>query len=219
MRMTTAVRVRRGLEESIVTGRLQPGDQLDVDAVCAEYACSRTPVREALHQLAASGLVEVRSKRGTFVSRLTVRELTERFEVMAELEGLCASLAASRMDAQTAALMHTHLAACEERCAADDVDGYYDTNSDFHRAVYAGSGNAFLRRQAELLQSNLEVYRRLQLRVGDRIRRSLAEHRAIADAIAMGDSATARRLAHDHVVVQGDEFTELVIRLQGRVLD
>ena len=202
-----------------MSGRLQPGEQLDVDALCTEFACSRTPVREALHQLSTSGLVQVRPKRGTFVARLTVRELTERFEVMAELEGMCAALAAARMSPEVVERMHRHLAACEERCEAGDVDGYYDANSEFHRAIYAGSGNAFLVAQAESLQGMLEVYRRLQLRVGDRIRRSLAEHRAIARAIVDGEADEARTRARDHVMVQGDEFAELVIRLQGRVLD
>lgn len=215
---STALRVRRGLEESIVTGRLRPGDQLDLDDICTEYGCSRTPVREAIQYLSNSGLVKVRPKRGTFVSRLTVRELTERFEVMAELEGLCAALSAHRMSPDVAERMNAHLRDCEAFFEADDVDGYYDANSKFHRAIYAGSGNTFLERQAVALQGRLEVYRRMQLRVGDRLRRSLAEHVEIATAIEAGDRDTARRLARAHVAVQGEEFTELVLSLPGRDL-
>lgn len=217
--MSTAVRVRRGLEESIVGGRYAPGDKLDLDAICTEYGCSRTPVREALQYLSNSGLVRIEPKRGTFVSRLTVRELTERFELMAEMEGLCASLAAHRMSAEQDVRLRAGLEACEQHFLTGDTDGYYDANSEFHQAIYAGAGNAFLARQAIWLQSHLEVYRRLQLRMGDRLSRSLDEHRAIVEAINAGDSDTARRLARAHVAIQGEEYTELVLSLHGRMLD
>lgn len=210
--MTEAVRVRRGLEEAIVAGRYRPGDKLDLTSISAEYGCSRTPIRDALQHLSNSGMVQIRPKHGTFVSRLSVRELAERFEVMADLEGLCAELAARRMLPAAAAEMTAWLEACQRFVQEDDPDGYYDANSRFHRAIYAGSGNEFLRTETEKLQGVLEVYRRLQLRVGDRMVRSLDEHRAIAEAILGHDAETARSLARAHVKIQGDEYTELVLR-------
>lgn len=213
--MTEAVRVRRGLEEAIVAGRYRPGDKLDLTSISAEYGCSRTPVRDALQHLSNSGLVQVRPKHGTFVSRLSVRELAERFEVMADLEGLCAELAARRMSPEAATDMTAGLEACQRFVAEDDPDGYYDANSRFHRAIYAGSGNEFLRTETEKLQAGLEVYRRLQLRVGDRMTRSLDEHRAIARAILEHEPETARARARAHVKIQGDEYTELVLRSEA----
>ncbi|MGJ9404448.1 GntR family transcriptional regulator [Arthrobacter sp. KK5.5] len=213
--MSEAVRVRRGLEEAIVEGRFRPGDKLDPEGIAAEYGCSRTPVRDALQHLSTSGLVEIRPKRGTFVSRLSMRELAERFEVMADLEGLCAELAARRMPPDVADEMTGWLVACEQFVDSGDPDGYYDANSRFHRTIYAGSGNDFLRRETEKLQGGLEVYRRLQLRVGDRMSRSLREHRAIAQAIRDGSAQEARALARTHVVIQGDEYTEMVLNLDG----
>ncbi|MFE7629695.1 GntR family transcriptional regulator [Kocuria sp. NPDC057446] len=210
--MTEAVRVRRGLEEAIVAGRYRPGDKLDLTSISAEYGCSRTPIRDALQHLSNSGMVQIRPKHGTFVSRLSVRELAERFEVMADLEGLCAELAARRMSPEAAAEMTTWLEACQRFVQAGDPDGYYDANSRFHRAVYAGSGNEFLRAEAEKLQGVLEVYRRLQLRAGDRMVRSLDEHRAIAEAVLGHDAEAARVRARAHVKIQGDEYTELVLR-------
>lgn len=210
--MTEAVRVRRGLEEAIVAGRYRPGDKLDLTSISAEYGCSRTPIRDALQHLSNSGMVQIRPKHGTFVSRLSVRELAERFEVMADLEGLCAELAARRMPPEAAAEMTAGLEACRRFVQEEDPDGYYDANSRFHRAIYAGSGNAFLRAETEKLQGALEVYRRLQLRVGDRMTRSLDEHQAIAEAILAHDPEAARARARAHVKIQGDEYTELVLR-------
>ncbi len=210
--MTEAVRVRRGLEEAIVAGRYRPGDKLDLASISAEYGCSRTPIRDALQHLSNSGMVQIRPKHGTFVSRLGVRELAERFEVMADLEGLCAELAARRMRPEDAAAMTAGLEACRRFVQEGDPDGYYDANSRFHRAIYAGSGNEYLRVEAEKLQGVLEVYRRLQLRVGDRMARSLDEHRAIAEAVLAHDPETARAQARAHVQIQADEYTELVLR-------
>ena len=67
-----------------------------------------------------------------------------------------------------------------------------------------------LRQQAFALKRVLQPYRRLQLRVPDRMRRSMAEHRVIADAIARGDAAAAETAARDHVLVQVKEFSNLV---------
>ena len=81
-----AMRVRRALENAIVDGRYPPGSRLDPEALAQEFDCSRTPIREALQQLEASGLVRVLPKRGTYVSEWAPGELAERFEVMAEVE-------------------------------------------------------------------------------------------------------------------------------------
>ena len=88
------LRIRRALENSIVRGRFLPGTRLDPEALAQEFDCSRTPIREAFQQLEASGLVRVMPKRGTFVTHWSPEELAERFEVMAEVEALCARLAA-----------------------------------------------------------------------------------------------------------------------------
>ena len=77
-------------------GKFLPCERLDTEALAMRFGCSRTPIREALQALEGSGLVSVRAKRGTFVTKLGVPELAERFEVMAELEAMCTRLAARR---------------------------------------------------------------------------------------------------------------------------
>ncbi|MGO4431327.1 FCD domain-containing protein, partial [Streptomyces sp. MCAF7] len=79
-----------------------------------------------------------------------------------------------------------------------------------HDIVYDSCGNEYLRQQAQTLKRALQPYRRLQLRVPDRMRRSLAEHREIADAVAGGDADTAENAARDHVLVQVKEFSQLM---------
>lgn len=209
--------IRQALENAIVDGRLTPGEKLDPEALAAEFACSRTPIREALQALAASGLVRVEPKRGSFVTELGLIELTERFEVMAEIEAMCARLAAERAAPAALAAIRDACAACETAAATGDSDAYYHQNTVFHHAIYAASGNRFLEAEALRLQTMLQPYRRRQLQLRGRIDRSLDEHRRIVAAIEAGDAARAAAEMQGHVIIQGDRFHALVaaLRTQG----
>ena len=92
--MRRAETLREALEQDIVTGKFRPGDRLDEQSLAARFEVSRTPIREALMQLASTGLVELQARRGAFVASLSFKDVVERFEVMAGLEGMCGALAA-----------------------------------------------------------------------------------------------------------------------------
>src|SRR5215467_9966658 len=96
-KITRAEELRLQLADEIVRGVLPPGAPLDETDIARRFKVSRTPVREALRQLAASGLIETRAHRGAVVAQPTIERLTGMFEAMAELEALCAGLAAERM--------------------------------------------------------------------------------------------------------------------------
>jgi DNA-binding GntR family transcriptional regulator len=209
-RVPESQRVRDALENAVIDGRYRPGERLDPAQLEQEFGCSRTPIREALQALERSGLVQIRPKRGTYVTELSISELAERFEVMAELEGMAARLATRRIEREALDELGQALRKCEKHATAGDADSYYYANAWFHGIVYDSCGNEYLRQQAHALKRALQPYRRLQLRVPDRMRRSLAEHRATADAIAGGDAESAENAARDHVLVQVKEFGHLV---------
>ena len=202
--------VRDELEEDIVNGRMAPGEQLHLEALVQRFGVSRTPVREALQQLEASGLVVVVPKRGTYVARVGMPELIQMFEVMAELEALCASLAARRVQAPALAEIAAAHSACEREAGSQDANAYYYANEQFHQLIYQACGNPFLVQQTTMLKNRLKPYRRLQLRLRNRIAQSLEEHRQIVNALQMGDGPTAARVARDHVLIQGQRFTDLM---------
>ena len=101
-KVTRAEELRLQLADEIVRGALAPGSALDETDIARRFNVSRTPVREALRQLAASGLIDARAHRGAVVARPSIERLTGMFEAMAELEALCAGLAAERMAARRA---------------------------------------------------------------------------------------------------------------------
>ncbi|MEY8877515.1 MAG: GntR family transcriptional regulator [Leptothrix sp. (in: b-proteobacteria)] len=205
--------LRESIEEEVATGRLPPGTHLDELELAARYGVSRTPIREALLQLAGEGLVEIRPRRGAVVAQASPQRLVEMFEVMAELEGMCARLAARRItEAELATLNQIH-ETCREATLQRDPDAYFYANEGFHRAIYAASHNAFLTEQAQALQRKLRPYRRLQLRVRNRVQRSFDEHQAIVDALHSGNADAAVLAVHTHVVVQGERFADLLAGL------
>lgn len=206
--------LREALEQDIVMGAFAPGARLDEVRLAERFEVSRTPIREALQQLAAAGLVDLQPRRGAFVRQRGIAEIVEMFEVMGELEGLCGRLAARRVLPEQTKDMQEAMHACEAEVERDDREAYYYANEAFHHAIYDASGNAFLARQARQLQTSLSPYRRLQLRVKNRMTQSLAEHRAIVEAILGGDEAAADAALRDHVVIQGERFNDLLAGLE-----
>lgn len=210
MKRSNTQRLRDALEDDIINGRRVPGERLEPLALCRDFEVSRTPVREAIQQLVASGLVTVMPKRGTFVARVGLDQLIEMFEVMAELEGMCARLAARRATEEELAELRQAMARCEAAAEAGDTDEYYYENESFHLAIYAASHNGFLASEASQLKQRLKPYRRLQLQVRHRMGNSLAEHREILAAIEAGDDEAAERRIREHVLIQGERFSDFV---------
>ena len=212
---TVAGAVTDALRERILSGALLPGAQLRQDALAEEFAVSRIPVREALLQLAVTGLVQTKPRRGAVVSTPEPHLLLAMFETMAEIEAACGRLAARRAAPEDAAALRQALSGCRAAMAIEDAEAYYAENYVFHTVVYRASHNAFLAEQALSLHRRLAPFRRLQLRVRQRLPQSLAEHEAIVDAILAGDAAEAADALRNHVLVQGDRFTDLVAGLRA----
>jgi len=210
---TRSEHVRELLEEGIATGTFPPGMRLDEVELSQRFDVSRTPLREALFQLASAGIVEMQPRRGTVVAEVSPHRMVEMFEVMGELEAMCGRLAARRMlPAEHERLLAAHRA-CEAARLANDPDKYYYENERFHHLIYEGSHNGFLEQQAGALHRRLRPYRRLQLRVRDRMPTSLREHEGVVQAILAGDAELTAQRLRDHVVVQGQRFADLVASL------
>jgi DNA-binding GntR family transcriptional regulator len=213
--MSHAQRLRQRIEDEIVSGELALGSRLDENQLAARFGVSRTPIREALLQLAVTGLIQTKPRRGAIVSAPEPHLLLAMFETMAEIEAACGRLAARRLVPEDAVALGAALDGCRAALATDDTEAYYAENYVFHTVVYRASHNAFLADQALSLHRRLAPYRRLQLRVRQRLPQSLAEHEAIVAAIVAGDERRASEVLRSHVIVQGDRFTDLVAGLRA----
>ncbi len=202
--------IRDELEDDIVNGKLSPGAQVQIEELASRFGVSRTPVREALQQLETSGLVEVLPKKGTYIKRIGMTELVQMFEVMAELEAMCARLAARRASDATVAAIEDAMRACEAVAATHDINGYYYVNERFHALIYDACGNPFLVQQTLALKNRLKPYRRMQLQLRHRMAQSQEEHRQILATIANGQPEAAADAARAHVLIQGQRFSDLM---------
>ena len=205
-RRTLAEDLRLQIADEIVRRQLVPGAALDETELARRFGVSRTPVREAIRQLAASGLIEVRAHRGAVVAKPDAERLTGMFEAMAELEGLCAGLAAERM---TVAERHVLEAAHEEMRAlirVGDPQRFHEVNEAFHGAIYAGAHNTYLAELTLTTRVRVQPFRRAQFRNLGRLSKSHAEHDQVVTAILRGDRARAASLMHAHIATVRDEY-------------
>ncbi len=192
------------LTAEIVDGLLTPGEHLDEASIAKRFDVSRTPVREALQALVSSGLASRERHRGVLVASLGRARLNEMFEVMADVEALCAGYAAERMTAtERYALDALHRESAGLVRQGNPVE-YAQFNSAFHSAIYGGSHNEFLAESAHSIRRRLNPFRGAQFRLDRRMGDSFEEHQQVVDAIMRGDTAGARTAMSSHVRVVGE---------------
>lgn len=214
-RLLLSDRVRNALTDEIASGALPAGTALDEQGLADRFGASRTPVREALRQLAVSGLVEIRPRRGVVVTRLTAEAIMDMFETMAEIEAMAIRLATYRMTP----LERSHLMRLHESSRAlveaHDVDAYDGFNRAFHEGLYQATHNGFLVEQAIGVRTRLSAFRRTQLRQGDRVRRSFEEHDGVMIAISQGDGEEASRRMRAHMLNAASALGQYIESHQG----
>jgi len=203
--------VAERLRTRIFAHELAPGSWIDEQALALEYGISRTPLREALKVLAAEGLVVLKPRRGCYVTQLSEQDLDEVFPVMALLEGRVAEEAARRATSADFAHLQAIHDELEEHAAANDADRFFDANQRFHAALQEIAGNRYLAQLIDDSRKVIKLTRRDSLRLDGRLRQSLAEHRAILDALRTGDAALAGQRMHDHLL----SGREALARLHG----
>lgn len=208
----------RLLEDDILNSVLKPGDRLDEQSLARHFEVSRTPVREALRHLASSGLVDIRKNQGATVKRLTTAELIEMFQVMAEYEGLSARLSARRMTRDEIAEMRRRHEECAAMAQAEDHDGFYAANNEFHDTIFRGARNGFLQMESRKLRNRLNVYRR-HITTPRKMALSVVEHGRIVDAIAAGDEDVAHNLMRQHVDLLAGAAADVLLALETEKIE
>ncbi len=197
---TRTEELRLQIAEDITSGRLVPGTALEEVEIAKRYGVSRTPVREALRNLAAAGLVEARPHRSALVAHPSMERLRGMFDVMAQLEAMCAGLAAVQATpVERAALVRLHddlaraiHAGDEEPCNAFD--------ERFHSTVNAGCHNEYLAELATATRVRLRPFLRAKYRSLERLAESYREHDRVLTAILRGDRAEAEAAMRAHVL-------------------
>jgi DNA-binding GntR family transcriptional regulator len=190
------------LRHMVFERQLVPGEWIDELKLAHEWQISRTPLREALKVLAAEGLVQAVPRQGCRVTEMSEDDADELFPVMALLEGRCAFEAVRKATPEGIATLRRLHESLETHAAANDIDGYYRANHEFHSTVQALADNRWLDRATNELRKFLRLLRGRQLNWPGRIADSINEHRVLIAAIEQRDAARAERLMHDHLMAQ-----------------
>ena len=188
-------RVRR----QIVEGVLEPGEKISEKDLCAAYAVSRTPLREALKVLAREGLVVLTPHRGAHVSRLTISDIEEAFPVIGALEGLAGELAcaqATDQEIEKISFIHKKM---ETAYRNKDRLRYFRFNKDIHEALAIAARNPTLNRMREMLDGRVRRARYYANISTGRWDQAMKEHEAILAALKARDGMRLGRILQDHL--------------------
>ena len=185
------------LREKIMSGELASGERLVEERLSEEFAVSRMPVREALRQLSASGLVIIEPRRGASVAKFHGDLLRELVEVRATLEALNARLAAKRHDPEQIAALEALLAEGVKNAHSGGDDVLGDLNQKFHTALGKVAANSVLQEVMLSLRDRTAVL--FAPRSRERAPQNWEEHAAILRAVIKGDPELAGLLAARHI--------------------
>lgn len=205
-RTTRAEELRLQLADEIVRGSLAPGAALDETTLARRFEVSRTPVREAIRLLAASGLVEVRAHRAAVVARPGAEQLAGMFEAMAELEALCAGFAAERMTSPERRGLEDIHEKLRVLIQSGDPQRYHEVNEAFHNCIYNGAHNTYLAEITLATRARVQPFRRAQFRNLGQLTKSHSEHNRVVEAILRGQQAIAGSAMYAHIVTVREEY-------------
>lgn len=186
------------IRSMVIEGEVPPGARLGQVELAEQLGISRTPVREALRRLTGEGLAEFVPNRGFRAASPSIDDVLRRLEVRSLVEPGIARLAAARRS--DADLERMHEAIERERAAATRIEAH-DASRDFHITLAQAAGNRELVSVLEAMWI-VEIGRRLlsaRATSADWRHFDVAEHRAIATAVASRDGELAARLMSEHV--------------------
>jgi DNA-binding GntR family transcriptional regulator len=190
--------VAERLREQIYARTLEPGSWVDEMKLCGELGISRTPLREALKVLATEGLVTMRLRRGAYVTEVSTDDVTQVYHLLALIESdAAAAVAKHASEDQRAELAKLH---AKLEAQVRKRGEFFATNEAFHIALLNIAGNRWALQLVTDLRKVMKLNRHHSLFKQGRLAESLAEHRALMQAISARDGAAAARLMKAHFV-------------------
>jgi len=200
-------KVVKSLREQIYSGLRMPRERLIEVDLAKEYGVSRMTVRQALRQLNYEGLVNIEPFKGARVMEVSLQQLSDRYYVLAVLEGAAAGLAATKVTATDLDELEKNLRA-QRDLHPHDVKKWQDLNYQFHRLINLRCGNQSL---IDLIRKNSRFtsYWFILLSTPGRIEVNIQEHDSILRALAERSPGKARELVEEHIMGAGRYLVEL----------
>ena len=201
--------VAKALREKILQGELGEGQQLRQHEIAQELRVSRTPVREALRQLEAEGLIKIVDHYGAVVAALSFEEVKELFEIRAVLESHVLRYAIPHLTDGELARAGMIMAEFESALNRDaDIGTWGDLNLQFHLALYGAANRPRFISLIQAIHNRSDRYVRIHLRQAEERVVTIEEHRKILELCRCCDVDQACALAQDHIMKAGQSLVE-----------
>lgn len=187
------------LRDAIIKQVLKPGERMMEIQLAEELGVSRTPVREAIRKLELEGFVVMIPRKGAYVADISLRDITEVFEIRGALEALAAGLACERITEEELEELERHLVIEAEYTEKQLLENLIDIDTEFHDILYGASRNSRLVGFLNNIREQILRFRKTSFTNPGRVTKALEEHKKLVEAIAARDVTLAQQLALEHV--------------------
>lgn len=191
--------VCENIRQAIIDGTFSSGERLMEIQLADEMGVSRTPVREAIRKLELEGFVVMIPRRGTYVADISIRDITEIYEIRTCLDVLSAGLAAERITDEELEALNRLLVEIGQYIAENNMEKIVEADTAFHDILYQASRNERLRSIINNLREQLTGIRGRSMSYPGRLVETMDEHRALVDSIAARDVERAQNAARVHI--------------------
>jgi DNA-binding GntR family transcriptional regulator len=197
------------LRDMIMTGELKEGQKINENELCVSMGISKTPLREALRVLSAEKIIKLVPNKGSYVSKPTVKEIKEMFDVMSVLEGICARTATEKMTDSDYIRLEQFHEKLEENFQRRDQKNYIKFNNLYHTFLQKLAGNETCNQIINGLRQKILLYRFKSLNLPGRFEQSIQEHRQLLKIFRDRDPEKAEILIKTHLKNQSDAVEKL----------
>jgi len=201
-RSVLSEQVSKVIVDGLLSGQFRPGDRLVENDLAALLGVSRSPIREALTELARSGVVDREPGRGCHIRQWSPADLEELFAMRALLEGYAARLACPRHGPEEEQAFARIMAEMERAADRSDYARMIDLDLDFHLVLWGCAGNRLLLQVLEGLSQQFRLFLTLNWKFHGGLENVAQNHRVIVEALASGKPARAEQALHAHVRVE-----------------
>ncbi|ABR50674.1 transcriptional regulator, GntR family [Alkaliphilus metalliredigens QYMF] len=204
------------LRESILEGKLEPGQRLMEIQLAEQLGVSRTPVRESMRKLELEGLIIMVPRKGAYVADVSTKDISDVLEVRTVMEGLAASLSAQRMtdeELDELEMISYQFKKCYER---NDIEGMIEKDVAFHERIFASTRNEKLIQIAQGLREQVHRFRVRYISEYNNSKELVVEHQAILECIAARNSERASELSMKHIENLASHMMEQIAKYSAQ---
>lgn len=198
-RYSLSSKVFEVIEDAILSGKLQPGDNLIEMKLSKELGVSRTPVREAIKQLELEGLVKIEPHKGAVVLGVSRKDIEDIYTIRTLIEGLAARWAAEKITEEEIERLKESVDLLEFYISKDNKQRLQKFDSDFHEIIYEACKSKPLKHTLSTFHHYIKRARAASFETPGRAKKALEEHKGILQAIIERDGDKAERLTCQHI--------------------